>query len=41
MLDSPLKVSMKCIAFYLHAGFLLGIFFDPEDGGAIFLQYIS
>jgi hypothetical protein len=27
------------IAFYLlHAGFLLGLFFDNEDGGEIFLQ---
>jgi hypothetical protein len=22
----------------LHAGFLLGVFFDPEDGGDMFLR---
>jgi hypothetical protein len=36
---SPLKVSRrlggKC--YLLHADFLLGLFFDPEDGGDIFL----
>jgi hypothetical protein len=25
----------------LHAGFLLALFFDPEDGGDMFLQNIS
>jgi hypothetical protein len=24
-----------------HAGFLLGLFFDPEDGGDTFLRNIS
>jgi hypothetical protein len=24
-------------ATYFHAGFLLGLFFDPEDGGDMFL----
>jgi hypothetical protein len=24
-----------------HAGFLLGLFFDPEDGGDIFLRNVS
>jgi hypothetical protein len=25
---------------HLHAGFLLGLFFDPEDGGDIFLRKV-
>jgi hypothetical protein len=24
-----------------HAGFLLGLFFDPEDGGDMFLQKVG
>jgi hypothetical protein len=24
----------------IYAGFLLGLFFDPEDGGDMFLQYV-
>jgi hypothetical protein len=26
------------VCYLLHAGFLLGLFFDPEDGSDIFLQ---
>jgi hypothetical protein len=34
----PLKVSRRFGGSYLlHAGFLLGSFFDPEDGGDMFL----
>jgi hypothetical protein len=35
----PLKVngSQTCWHTYIHAGFLLGLFFDPEDGGDMFL----
>jgi hypothetical protein len=25
------------LATVVHAGFLLGVFFDPEDGGSMFL----
>jgi hypothetical protein len=25
----------------LHVGFLLGLFFDPEDGGDMFLQNVG
>jgi hypothetical protein len=29
------------LATCFHAGFLLGLFFDPEDGGDIFLRYVG
>jgi hypothetical protein len=32
---------MKEIAAELHAGFLLGLFSDPEDGGDMFLQCVG
>jgi hypothetical protein len=32
----------KSFAYYLlHAGYLFGLFFDPEDGGNVFLQNIG
>jgi hypothetical protein len=27
--------------YLLHAGFLLSLFFDPEDGGEIFLRNVD
>jgi hypothetical protein len=30
-----------CLATCFHAGFLLSIFFNPEDGGDVFLQKVS
>jgi hypothetical protein len=43
---SPLKFDRRIgekyrIATCLHAGFSLGLFFDPEDGGGIFLLNIG
>jgi hypothetical protein len=35
---SPVKVNWS---FEKHAGFLINLFFDPEDGGDIFLHNIS
>jgi hypothetical protein len=29
------------LATYFHAGFLLGLFFDPEDGGDMFFRYVG
>jgi hypothetical protein len=36
------KPSRKPSAYYLlHAGFFLGLFFDPEDGGDMFLRNVG
>jgi hypothetical protein len=37
MLCSPLKVNQALLATIFHAGFLLDLFFEPEDGGGMFL----
>jgi hypothetical protein len=39
--ETEQEISMKQVTFYLLcAVFLLGLFFDPEGGSTIFLQYI-
>jgi hypothetical protein len=44
---SPLKVNWRfgaldlaLLATCFHAGFLLGLFFDPKDGSDMFLQIV-
>jgi hypothetical protein len=32
---------LALLANFFHAGFLLGLFFDPEDGGDMFLRNIG
>jgi hypothetical protein len=29
------------VCYMLHAGFLLGLFFDPEDGSDMFLRKVG
>jgi hypothetical protein len=41
---SPAETSMEQVAkqtYLLHAGFLLGLFFDHEDASNMFLRNIS
>jgi hypothetical protein len=36
--NKPSMVATRALlAICFHAGFLLGLFFDPEDGGGMFL----
>jgi hypothetical protein len=37
----PTLNGTNVLATCFHAGFLLGLFFDPEDGGNIFLLNVS
>jgi hypothetical protein len=34
-------MASRDIVTFFHAGFLLGLFFDPEDEGDIFLQNVD
>jgi hypothetical protein len=39
--SSILKMEETFVRYLLHAGFLLGLFFDPENSGDIFLRNIG
>jgi hypothetical protein len=40
--DVTMTILSSCSSCYLlHAGFLLRLFFDPEDGGDIFLRNVG
>jgi hypothetical protein len=32
------KISLALLATCVHAGFLLGLYIDPEDGGDMFIR---
>jgi hypothetical protein len=34
-------VGLAMLLIYFHAGFLLGLFFDPEDGSDMFLRNVG
>jgi hypothetical protein len=40
-LVSNLGMDIEYAATCFHAGFLLGLFFDPEDGGYMFLRNVG
>jgi hypothetical protein len=35
------NISRSLLATWFHAGFLVGLFFDPEDGGNMFLRNVG
>jgi hypothetical protein len=39
--QSILKSTAALLATYFHPGFLLGVFFDPEDGEDMFLRNVG
>jgi hypothetical protein len=38
VLTAVVMKSSVSACYLLHAGFMFGLFFDPEDGGDMFLQ---
>jgi hypothetical protein len=39
--ESQLKFQSLPACYLLHSAFLLGLFFDPEDGGNMFIQNVG
>jgi hypothetical protein len=38
---NPLKDNRRSACYLLHASFLIDLFFDPEDGGDMYLRNIG
>jgi hypothetical protein len=39
--EEEFAIIFRVVCYHLHAGFLLGILFDPEDGDDMFLRIFS
>jgi hypothetical protein len=39
--ESSMRQAENSVCFLIHAGFLLGLLFNPEDGGEIFIRNVK